>query len=45
MCARADGVHAVAVASGPFAVDDLAGADAVAGSAHQLPDALERLGV
>jgi phosphoglycolate phosphatase-like HAD superfamily hydrolase len=35
-CARADGVRCVAVATGPFGVDDLGEADAVAADAGQL---------
>jgi phosphoglycolate phosphatase-like HAD superfamily hydrolase len=42
-CARADGVHVIAVATGPFGADALAGADAVVGSARELPEALARL--
>ena len=44
-CARADEVHAVAVATGPFAADALRGADAVARGARDLRAALESLGV
>jgi phosphoglycolate phosphatase-like HAD superfamily hydrolase len=44
-CARADDVGCVAVATGPYRVDDLAGADAVARSASELAPLLEeRLG-
>jgi phosphoglycolate phosphatase len=39
-CARADGVRCIAVATGPFGVDDLAKADVVLRSAHDLLDAL-----
>jgi phosphoglycolate phosphatase len=39
-CARADGVRCVAVATGPFGPDDLAKADVVLRSAHELLDAL-----
>jgi phosphoglycolate phosphatase-like HAD superfamily hydrolase len=43
-CARADGVRCLAVASGPFAAEELSGADAVAANAgeleHLLDDAL-----
>jgi len=39
-CARADGVRSVAVATGPFGPDDLAKADVVLRSAHELLDAL-----
>lgn len=42
-CARADGVRCVAVATGPFGVDELAGADAVARDASELRSALEPL--
>lgn len=45
MCARADDVHAVAVATGPFGIEALSDADAVARGAHELPAALESLGV
>ncbi len=44
MCARADGVQAVAVATGPFRVDDLGDADAVASDARALRRVLESLG-
>ena len=39
-CARADGVRCVAVATGTFAVEQLADADVVLRSAHELVDAL-----
>jgi len=39
-CARADGVRCIAVATGPYGVDDLAKADVVLRSAHELLDAL-----
>ena len=39
-CARADGVRCVAVATGPYGADALAGADAVVDSAHDLLAAL-----
>jgi phosphoglycolate phosphatase-like HAD superfamily hydrolase len=39
-CARADGIRCVAVATGPFGAAELAGADAVVESAHQLLDVL-----
>lgn len=42
-CARHDGVHAVAVATGPHPVDELAHADAVAADAAELREALLRL--
>ena len=40
-CARADGLRVVAVATGPFAVDALADADAVADSAEAIVPVLE----
>jgi phosphoglycolate phosphatase-like HAD superfamily hydrolase len=39
-CARADGLRCIAVATGPFTVEQLAGADAVLDSAHALLDVL-----
>jgi phosphoglycolate phosphatase len=39
-CARADGVRCVAVATGPYTVDELSGADAVVGGAVELRGAL-----
>jgi phosphoglycolate phosphatase-like HAD superfamily hydrolase len=39
-CARADGVRCIAVATGPYGVDDLAKADVVLRRAHELLDAL-----
>jgi phosphoglycolate phosphatase len=39
-CARADGVRCIAVATGPYGVDQLAGADVVLRSAHELLEAL-----
>ncbi|MEA2289378.1 MAG: phosphoglycolate phosphatase [Solirubrobacteraceae bacterium] len=39
-CARADGVRCVAVATGPYGADELAGADAVVRSARELPAVL-----
>jgi phosphoglycolate phosphatase len=42
-CARADGLRVVAVAGGPYGVEELTGADAVAGSAASLLSALEPL--
>jgi len=39
-CARADGVRCIAVATGPYGPDDLAKADVVLRSAHELLDAL-----
>ena len=44
-CARADELRCVAVATGPFAVEELADADAVAANAFALPDVLAGLGV
>ena len=42
-CARADGVRVVAVPTGPFGAEDLAGADALLGTLRDLPDALAAL--
>jgi len=42
-CARADGVRCVAVTTGPYGVDELREADAVAGDAASLRQALVRL--
>ena len=42
-CARADGVRCVAVAGGPYPVEELAEADAVAGDASELAAVLEPL--
>ena len=42
-CARADGVRAVAVATGPYSADDLREADAVAADAAELRGVLDRL--
>jgi phosphoglycolate phosphatase-like HAD superfamily hydrolase len=42
-CARADGVRVVAVATGPFAIEALAGADAVVDDARALPPVLDDL--
>ena len=42
-CARADGVHVVAVPTGPYGTDELADADAVIASLHELPAALATL--
>lgn len=44
-CARADGVRCVAVASGSFTSDELAGADAVARDAFELRAILQELGI
>lgn len=40
-CARADGVKVVAIATGPFAAEDLGEADAVVRSARELPKAIK----
>jgi phosphoglycolate phosphatase len=40
-CARADGLRVVAVATGPFSVEELADADAVVDSAVAIPPVLE----
>jgi phosphoglycolate phosphatase len=40
-CARADGVKVVAVATGPFAAEELGEADAVVRSARELPKAIK----
>ncbi|MBJ7328736.1 MAG: haloacid dehalogenase-like hydrolase [Solirubrobacteraceae bacterium] len=45
LCARADGVRCVAVTTGPHSAADLAAADAVAGDAKGVGDALRALGV
>ena len=42
-CARADGVRCIAVATGPFGVDELRGADAVAAGADELVELLSGL--
>ncbi|HVL31275.1 MAG TPA: HAD family hydrolase [Solirubrobacteraceae bacterium] len=42
-CARADGVRAVALATGPFRADELRDADAVARNAHELGALLDEL--
>ncbi len=42
-CARADGVRCVAVTTGQYVADELSGADAVAGDADELRDALEAI--
>lgn len=42
-CARADGVHVVAVATGPFRAAELGDADGVAASAAEIMPALEAL--
>jgi len=42
-CARADGVHVVAIATGPFRAADLRGADAVVERPADLPAALDEI--
>jgi phosphoglycolate phosphatase-like HAD superfamily hydrolase len=42
-CARADGVHVIAIACGPFPAADLAGADAVITDPRDLPAAIDAL--
>ncbi len=42
-CARADGVRCVAVTSGQYGAGELSGADAVAGDAAELREALESI--
>jgi phosphoglycolate phosphatase-like HAD superfamily hydrolase len=42
-CAKADGLRCIAVATGPFGVQELAGADAVAPDAHALREQLPQL--
>jgi phosphoglycolate phosphatase-like HAD superfamily hydrolase len=42
-CARADGVHCVAVTTGPFRASELGGADAVVASAGELVATVERV--
>ncbi|HEU4974526.1 MAG TPA: haloacid dehalogenase-like hydrolase [Baekduia sp.] len=42
-CARADGVHVIAIATGPFRADDLRGADAVVQHPREIPAALAAL--
>jgi phosphoglycolate phosphatase-like HAD superfamily hydrolase len=44
-CARADGVRCVAVTTGQYGPEELAGADAVARDAAELRASLEQLGV
>jgi phosphoglycolate phosphatase-like HAD superfamily hydrolase len=44
-CARADGVQCVAVATGSFTRDALAGADVVARNAAELRSILAELGI
>jgi len=42
-CARADGVHVIAISTGPFRATDLHGADVVIDMAREIPVALERI--
>jgi phosphoglycolate phosphatase len=42
-CARADGVHVIAIATGPFRPADLADADVVIDMAREIPAALARI--
>jgi phosphoglycolate phosphatase-like HAD superfamily hydrolase len=42
-CARADGVHCIALATGPFRAGDLHGADVVIDMAREIPAALARI--
>jgi phosphoglycolate phosphatase len=42
-CARADGVHCVGIATGPFRAADLHGADVVIDMAREIPAALARI--
>jgi phosphoglycolate phosphatase len=42
-CARAEGVGVIAIATGPFRADALAGADLVVGHARELPAAIDAL--
>jgi phosphoglycolate phosphatase len=42
-CARADGVHVIGVATGPFRAADLHGADVVIDMAREIPAALKRI--
>jgi phosphoglycolate phosphatase len=42
-CARADGVHVVAISTGPFRAADLQGADVVIDMAREIPAALKRI--
>jgi phosphoglycolate phosphatase len=43
LCARADGVHVVAITTGPFRAKDLQDADAVVSHAREIPAALDAL--
>jgi phosphoglycolate phosphatase len=42
-CARADGVHVIAIATGPFGADELREADVVVAHAREIPAALTSL--
>jgi len=42
-CARADGVHVIALATGPFRASDLHGADVVIDMAREIPAALSHI--
>ncbi|HWI71398.1 MAG TPA: HAD hydrolase-like protein, partial [Baekduia sp.] len=42
-CARADGCHVIAIATGPFRASDLHGADVVIDMAREIPAALKRI--
>lgn len=42
-CARADGVHCIAISTGPFRASDLHGADVVIDMAREIPIALSRI--
>ena len=42
-CARADGVHVIAIATGPYRPSDLHGADVVIDMAREIPAALKRI--
>ena len=42
-CARADGVHVIAISTGPFRATDLHGADVVIDMAREIPVALSRI--
>ncbi|HEY6759436.1 MAG TPA: haloacid dehalogenase-like hydrolase [Baekduia sp.] len=42
-CARADGVHCIAISTGPFRASDLHGADVVIDMAREIPAALARI--
>jgi phosphoglycolate phosphatase-like HAD superfamily hydrolase len=42
-CARADGIHVIAISTGPFRASDLHGADVVIDMAREIPAALKRI--